>query len=173
MLSQAQEKVYPHLSQHVILLHVMDLPGAYFPFERILEELPADVDQQGCEQPVLLRAADRLVTAAGRGSPISQDHPNYESWKRVKNPWGWFAAPVPNFLVSSNIQGIMHEPYKRTCIINISQWIITIISLQRKRGPQHIKTTDQFIKSGICLKWQPKYSISYFAFLTLIHTSNV
>lgn len=64
----------------------MDLPGAYFPFERVLEELPADVDQQGCEQPVLLRAADRLVTAAGRGSPIPQDHPNYESWKRVKNP---------------------------------------------------------------------------------------
>lgn len=43
-LSQAQEMVYPHLTQHVILLHVVDLPRAYFPFERILKELPADVD---------------------------------------------------------------------------------------------------------------------------------
>lgn len=73
-----------HLAQHVILLHVVDLPRAYFPFERVLKELPADVDQQGCEGPVL-RAAEGLVVAAGGGSPVSQDHPNYESWKRVKN----------------------------------------------------------------------------------------
>lgn len=152
--------VHPHLAQHVILLHVVDLPRAYFPFERILKELPADVNQQGCKRPVLLRAAERLVMATGRGSPISQDDPNYESWKRVKNPWGWFATPVPNFLVSNNIQGIMYEPYKRTCIINILQWIVTISFLQRKRGPEHIKTTNGFTKSGICLKWLTKCSIS-------------
>lgn len=78
--------VQPHLSQHVILLHVVDLPGAYFPFERILEELAADVDQQGGEGPVLLGAAERFVMATRGRSPISQDHPNYESWKRGKNP---------------------------------------------------------------------------------------
>lgn len=78
---------WPHLSQHVILLHVVDLPRAYLPFERIFEELPADVDQQGCKRPVLLRAAEGFIVATGRGSPVPQDHPNDESWKkRVKNP---------------------------------------------------------------------------------------
>jgi len=84
-LSQAQAMVCPHLPQHVVLLHVVDLPRADFPFERIFKELPADVDQQGCERPVLLRAAERLVMAAGGGGPVSQDHPDYESCKREKS----------------------------------------------------------------------------------------
>lgn len=85
--THSQEMAWPHLSQHVILLHVVDLPRAYLPFERIFEELPADVDQQGCKRPVLLRAAEGFIVATGRGSPVPQDHPNDESWKkRVKNP---------------------------------------------------------------------------------------
>lgn len=82
-----QEMAYPHLSQHVILLHVVDLPRAYFTFECVFKELPTDVDQQGCEWPVLLRAAQGFITAAGRGSAVSQDYPNNQSWKkRIKNP---------------------------------------------------------------------------------------
>lgn len=72
----------------------MDLPRADFPFERVLEELAADVDQQGGEGPVLLRAAERLVMATRGGGPVPQDHPNYESWKRGKDSWGWSATPA-------------------------------------------------------------------------------
>lgn len=85
-LSQAGEMVQPHLSQHVILLHIVDLARANFPFERVLKELATDVDQQGGEGPVLLGAAEWFVMATRGGSPVPQDHPNYEPWKRGKSP---------------------------------------------------------------------------------------
>lgn len=104
--------LYPHLSQHVILLHVVNLPRTYFTFECIFEELPTDVDQQGCEWPVLLRAAQRFITAAGRRSAVSQDYPNNQACKkRIKNPWSWFDTPVPSFWVWSVNWGVTQEAY--------------------------------------------------------------
>lgn len=52
------------------------------------------------------------------------------------------------------------------------QWIATFSFLQRKRCPKHTETTDEFVKSGFCPKWQ-KYSLPSLFFLTLIHTSDV
>lgn len=34
-----------HLAQHVVLLHIVNVAGVDLPFERVLEELAADVEQ--------------------------------------------------------------------------------------------------------------------------------
>lgn len=78
-----------------------------------------------------------------------------------------------HFYVSDIIQGIMHELCKHMGIINMLKWNVTISFRQRKRGPEHIKTTNESEESGTWLKWQTKSSISVFVFLSLIHTLEV
>lgn len=63
-----------YLAQHVVLLHVVDLPGVDLPLQRVLEELAADVEQHGADGPFLQRAARRrLVVVAGGRDAVPQD----------------------------------------------------------------------------------------------------
>lgn len=64
-----------YLSQHIILLHVVNLPGVDLPFEGVLEELAADIEQQGADGSFLQRAArGGLVVVAGGRDAVTQDH---------------------------------------------------------------------------------------------------
>lgn len=118
----------------------MDLPRAYLPFECIFEELPADIDQQGCKRPVLLWAAEGFIVATGRGSPVPQDHPNDESWKkRVKNPWGWwifFTSSLPCCWVLSISWSIKQESHKHQ---THSSELLLSVSCKGRGAPSTLK----------------------------------
>lgn len=54
----------------------MDLSGVDLPFEGVLEELAADVEQEGAGGPHVHGAAHRgLVVVAGGRDAVTQDHP--------------------------------------------------------------------------------------------------
>lgn len=57
-----------YLAEHVVLLHIVNLPRVDLAFERVLEELAADVEQQRADRPLPQRAARRrlVVVAGGR-----------------------------------------------------------------------------------------------------------
>ena len=64
-----------YLSQHIVLLHVVNLPGVDLPFEGVLEELATDIKQQGADRSFLQRAArGGLVVVAGGWDAVTQDH---------------------------------------------------------------------------------------------------
>lgn len=63
------------LAQHVILLHVVDLPGVDLPFEGVLKELAADIEQEDAGRSHVHDAAHLgLVVVAGGGNAVAQDH---------------------------------------------------------------------------------------------------
>lgn len=67
----------PHLSQHVVLLHVVYLAGVDLSFQRVLKELPADIQQQCAGGSLPQRAACwRLVVIAVGWDAITQNHTN-------------------------------------------------------------------------------------------------
>lgn len=70
-----------YLAQHVILLHVMDLPWVDFPFEGVLKELAADIEQEGAGRSYVHDAAHRgLVVVTGGGNAVTQDHTHQQTW---------------------------------------------------------------------------------------------
>ena len=69
-----------YLAQHIILLHVVDLPGVDLPFEGVLKELAADVEQQGADRPLLQDAAGwGLVVVAGGWNAVTQNHTHQQT----------------------------------------------------------------------------------------------
>lgn len=58
----------------------MNLPEVDLPFEGVLEELAADIEQQGAGRSFLQRAAQgRLVVVAGGRNAVTQDHTDQQA----------------------------------------------------------------------------------------------
>lgn len=59
-----------YLSQHIVLLHIVNLSGVDLPFEGVLKELATDIKQQGAGRSFLQRAArgGLVVVACGRNA---------------------------------------------------------------------------------------------------------
>lgn len=75
-----------HLAQHIVLLHIVDLPGVDLSFQGVLKELAADVKQQGAGGPLLQGAAQGgLVVVAGGRNAITQNHTHQQTWQIKSN----------------------------------------------------------------------------------------
>lgn len=59
----------------------MDLPWVDFPFEGVLKELAADIEQEGAGRSYVHDAAHRgLVVVTGGGNAVTQDHTHQQTW---------------------------------------------------------------------------------------------
>lgn len=73
-------ELFSYLAQHVILLHVVNLSRVDLSLEGVLEELPADVQQQRAGRSFLQRAArGGLVVVAGGGDAVPQNDPHQQT----------------------------------------------------------------------------------------------
>lgn len=73
-------KSLPYLSQHLIILDIVELLGADFPLQGVLVELPADVHQQRGRTGLHLAAQRHVVHVAGDVDAVAQHHTDQDTW---------------------------------------------------------------------------------------------
>ena len=70
----------PYLSQHLIILDVIELLGADFPLQGVLVVLSTNVHQQRGGTGLHLAAQRHVVDIAGDVDAVAQDHANQDPW---------------------------------------------------------------------------------------------
>lgn len=70
----------PYLSQHLVILDVIELLGADFPLQGVLVVFSADVDQQRGGTGLHLAAQRHVVDIAGDVDAVAQDHTDQDPW---------------------------------------------------------------------------------------------
>lgn len=70
----------PYLSQHLIILDVIELLGADFPLQGVLVVLSADIHQQRGGTGLHLAAQRHVVDIAGDMNAVAQDHADQDPW---------------------------------------------------------------------------------------------
>lgn len=73
-----------YLSQHLIILDIIELLGADLPLQGVLVVLPADVHQQRGRAGLHLAAHGHVVDIAGDVDAVAQDHANQDPWGETR-----------------------------------------------------------------------------------------